>query len=106
MLYGLTAFPASIRAYGAESAFIQESLIRIDRYTRTTRAYYNLNRWVDVRADALGALFSASLAAYLVYAQNARVFNVGFSLNMAMGFTSKLNFWVRSLNRFEIEGTP
>ncbi|PBK67602.1 P-loop containing nucleoside triphosphate hydrolase protein [Armillaria solidipes] len=63
----------SIRAYGAESAFIQESLNRIDRYTRTIRAYYNLNRWVDVRADALG-------------------------------FTSKLNFWVRSLNSFEIEG--
>lgn len=94
----------SIRAYSAESAFIQESLNRIDRYTRTIRAYYNLNRWVDVRADALGALFLASLAAYLVYVQNARAFNVGFSLNMAIGFTSKLNFWVRSLNSFEIEG--
>ncbi|PBK89773.1 P-loop containing nucleoside triphosphate hydrolase protein [Armillaria gallica] len=94
----------SIRAYGAESASIQESPNRIDRYTRTTRAYYNLNRWVDVRADALGALFSASLAAYLVYAQNARAFNVGFSLNMAVGFTSKILFWVRFLNRFEIEG--
>ncbi|KAK0480781.1 hypothetical protein IW261DRAFT_1685339 [Armillaria novae-zelandiae] len=94
----------SIRAYGAESAFIQESLNRIDRYTRTTRSYYNLNRWVDVRADAIGALFSASLAVYLVYIQNARAFNVGFSLNMAVGFTNKILFWVRFLNRFEIEG--
>ncbi|KAK0459012.1 uncharacterized protein EV420DRAFT_1642713 [Desarmillaria tabescens] len=74
----------SIRAYGAENAFIQE--------------------WVYVRADALGALFSASLAAYLVYIQNARTFNVGFSLDMAVGFTSKILFWVRFLNRFEIEG--
>ncbi|KAK0496137.1 P-loop containing nucleoside triphosphate hydrolase protein [Armillaria luteobubalina] len=93
----------SIRAYGAESAFIQESLNRIDRYTRTTRAYYNLNRWVDVRADALGALFSASLAVYLVYIQNARAFNIGFSLNMAVGFTNKILLWVRIFNRFEIE---
>ncbi|KAK0220002.1 hypothetical protein IW262DRAFT_1381904 [Armillaria fumosa] len=93
----------SIRAYGAERAFIQESLNRIDRYTRTTRAYYNLNRWVDVRADALGALFSAGLAAYLVYIQNARAFNVGFSLNMAVGFTNKILLWVRLLNRFEVE---
>ncbi|KAK0192566.1 hypothetical protein F5146DRAFT_1040501 [Armillaria mellea] len=93
----------SIRAYGAQSAFIQESLNRIDGYTRTARAYYNLNRWVDIRADTLGALFSASLAAYLVYIQNARALNVGFALNMAVGFTSKLNHWVRSLNEFEIE---
>ncbi len=77
MLYELTAFLASIRAYGAESAFIQESLNRIDRYTRTTRAYYNLNRWVDVRADALGALFSASLAAYLVYARTLALSMLG-----------------------------
>lgn len=34
----------SIRAYGAQDAFKGESLTRIDRYTRTARTFYNLNR--------------------------------------------------------------
>jgi ABC-type multidrug transport system fused ATPase/permease subunit len=34
----------TIRAYGAEETFIQESLRRIDSYMRPTRSFYNLNR--------------------------------------------------------------
>lgn len=36
----------SIRAYGAQSAFKEESLKRIDRYTRPARTFYNLNLYV------------------------------------------------------------
>jgi ABC-type multidrug transport system fused ATPase/permease subunit len=35
----------SIRAYGAEEAFKVESYKRIDRYTRASRSFYNLNRY-------------------------------------------------------------
>lgn len=35
----------SIRAYGAQNAFKLESLLRIDRYTRAARTFYNLNRY-------------------------------------------------------------
>ncbi|KAH7905541.1 hypothetical protein BJ138DRAFT_1017581, partial [Hygrophoropsis aurantiaca] len=34
----------SIRAYGAEEAFKRESLVRIDRYTKCARMFYNLHR--------------------------------------------------------------
>lgn len=34
----------SIRAYGAEASFIAESRKRIDYYSRSARAFYNLNR--------------------------------------------------------------
>jgi hypothetical protein len=37
---------ASIRAYGAQLAFREESYKRIDRYTRAGRSFYNLNRQV------------------------------------------------------------
>lgn len=37
---------ASIRAYGAQSAFREESYKRIDRYTRAGRSFYNMNRQV------------------------------------------------------------
>lgn len=53
----------SIRAYGAEQQFKTESLKRVDKYTRPARAFYNLNRWISVRVDTLGGLFSAGLAA-------------------------------------------
>lgn len=57
----------SIRAYGAEESFIKESRKRIDYYTRSARTFYNLNRWISIRVDFLGGLFSSCLAAYLVY---------------------------------------
>jgi hypothetical protein len=35
----------SIRAYNAQQSFRSQSRIRIDRYVRASRAFYNLNRW-------------------------------------------------------------
>ena len=37
-------FKVSIRAYGAQHAFREESYRRIDKYTRSGRAFYNMNR--------------------------------------------------------------
>ncbi|KII93466.1 hypothetical protein PLICRDRAFT_35686 [Plicaturopsis crispa FD-325 SS-3] len=95
----------SIRAYGAQSKFKSESLYRIDRFSRAARMLYNLNRWVSVRVDALGGLFAASLAAYLVYGPKlVSASNTGFSLTMAIGFSSLILWWVRILNDFEVQG--
>ncbi|KAG2113689.1 ABC transporter type 1, transmembrane domain-containing protein, partial [Suillus clintonianus] len=77
----------SIRAYSAEDKFKQESLNRIDRYTKSGRMFYNLNRWVCVRIDVIGGVSSAGLAAYLVYGRGIHeASNIGFSLNMAGKF--------------------
>ncbi|KAI0638608.1 multidrug resistance-associated ABC transporter [Trametes polyzona] len=94
----------SIRAYGAQDQFRKESYRRIDRYVRAGRTFYNLNRWVSVRIEALGALFAACLAAYLVYGSHARAANTGFSLNMAVGFSGMILWWIRILNEFEVNG--
>lgn len=95
----------SIRAYGAEEAFKEESLNRIDRYTKSGRMFYNLNRWVCVRIDIIGGGFSAVLAAYLVYGRGVHeASNIGFSLNMAVGFSSMILWWVRILNEVEVSG--
>ncbi|KAF8213492.1 hypothetical protein K438DRAFT_1956873 [Mycena galopus ATCC 62051] len=94
----------SIRAYGAQNSIINISLDRIDKYTRTARTFYNLNRWVCIRIDVLGGLFAASLAYYLIYFQTYNPSNVGFSLNMAIGFSGMILWWVRVLNDFEIQG--
>ncbi|KAF9243723.1 hypothetical protein BU15DRAFT_71850 [Melanogaster broomeanus] len=94
----------SIRAYGAQKSFQESSLNRLDRYTKTGRVFYNLNRWVSVRLELVGALFTTALATYLVYGRSRDASNVGFSLNMTVGFSSLILNWVRTLNEVEVSG--
>jgi ABC-type multidrug transport system fused ATPase/permease subunit len=95
----------SIRAYGAQQSFKNESIVRIDRYTRAARTFYNLNRWICIRIDAIGGLFAAGLAGYLVYGRKlTTAADTGFTLNMAIGFSSMILWWVRVLNDFEVSG--
>ncbi|KAF9007748.1 P-loop containing nucleoside triphosphate hydrolase protein [Hymenopellis radicata] len=94
----------SVRAYGVQEAFINESLRRIDRYTRATRVFYDLNRWISIRIDSLGGIFAAALATYLVYFKDQEAGSTGFSLNLAIGFSGLIIWWVRILNMFEVQG--
>ncbi|KAF9078326.1 hypothetical protein BDP27DRAFT_1412327 [Rhodocollybia butyracea] len=95
----------SIRAYGVEESFKTEVRARIDRYSRPGRTYYNLNRWIDIRVDAISNIFSSALAAYLIYVVRATdASDIGFSLNMAVGFSGMILWWIRILNQFEVRG--
>ncbi|KAH9922615.1 uncharacterized protein B0H18DRAFT_1120791 [Fomitopsis serialis] len=110
----------SIRAYGAQEAFKKESYVRINRYTRASRTFWSLNRWVTIRISALGSFFAAALAAYLVYGKGITASNTGFSLNMAgQGYPSwsshslltsisriqrMILWWVRIFNELEVSG--
>ncbi|KAJ7185322.1 multidrug resistance-associated ABC transporter [Mycena filopes] len=94
----------SIRAFGAQSKTNVESLTKIDRYTRAARNYYDLNRWVGIRIDILGALFAASLTAYLVYIKQSSAGETGFLVNQAITFCELLLWTVRYVNEFEIQG--
>ncbi|KAH7097252.1 hypothetical protein BKA62DRAFT_751274 [Auriculariales sp. MPI-PUGE-AT-0066] len=94
----------SIRAYGAEDAFMQEVRHRIDAYTRAARSFYNLNRWISVRITLLGGLFSAGLAAYMLYVSKSDASTTGFSLSLTVAFSGMILWWTRSINEFEVEG--
>ncbi|KAK1228100.1 hypothetical protein PQX77_008871 [Marasmius sp. AFHP31] len=94
----------SIRAYGVEEDFKKESRSRINHYSRPARTFYNLNRWIDVRIDAIGNIFSTALAIYLVYVAQQNPSNTGYSLNMAVGFSGMILWWIRFVNMFEIRG--
>ncbi|ELU44863.1 ATP-binding cassette transporter [Rhizoctonia solani AG-1 IA] len=81
--------------------------------------------WIAIRMEALGALFSAGLAAWLVYGRNnSDASDAGFSLNTAIALSggilwvrvfsryiqirTKLNWiekkkWVRTLNEFQVQ---
>ncbi|PCH35560.1 multidrug resistance-associated ABC transporter [Wolfiporia cocos MD-104 SS10] len=92
----------SIRAYGAQDMFRRESYVRINRYTRASRTLWNLNQWASIRMESLGALFTSSLATYLVYGSSTSASNAGFSLTMAVGFSGIILWLVRNVNEFEV----
>lgn len=95
----------SIRAYGAQAKFKQDSMNKIDNYTRASLLNRDLNRWITIRVDALGSIFSSSLAAYFVYyVDRVTAANSGFELTLAVSFGSLLLTWVRMSNAFEVQG--
>ncbi|KAK0487292.1 P-loop containing nucleoside triphosphate hydrolase protein [Armillaria novae-zelandiae] len=96
----------SIRAYGAQEIYFQESMCRIDAYIRSATTFYDLHRWVSIRTDALAGIFTSSLAIYLVYGKgsNMSAANTGFSLAMAVSFSSLILVWVRIFNAVELHG--
>ncbi|VDC00900.1 unnamed protein product [Peniophora sp. CBMAI 1063] len=96
----------SVRAYGAQDAFREELHRRIDEYTRVARTNFNLNRWLSLRIDLIGGLFSAGLGAYLVYGPGSQLnlaSTVGFSLTMAVAFSRTLLWWMRIINSLELD---
>ncbi|KAE9393212.1 P-loop containing nucleoside triphosphate hydrolase protein [Gymnopus androsaceus JB14] len=73
----------SVRAYGVQDAFIVESLNRINYYSRASRVFWNLNRWIGVRLDLLG-----------IYDR--------FSLAQAVMFSTSILYYIRIVNRVQV----
>ncbi|KAI0644413.1 multidrug resistance-associated ABC transporter [Trametes meyenii] len=94
----------SIRAYGAQDQFKNESYLRVDRYSRAAFVYNALNRWVTIRLEAMGAFLTVFLAIYLVYITRLSASDSGFALTMAVGFSGIVLHWVRSINYLQISG--
>ncbi|KAE9402019.1 P-loop containing nucleoside triphosphate hydrolase protein [Gymnopus androsaceus JB14] len=94
----------SVRAYGVQRSVVEESLKRINYYSGPSVLYWNLSRWLNLRLDLLGNLFSAALAAYLVYVSHREASTTGFSLNMSVLFSSYLLYFIRNFSFFQVSG--
>ncbi|KAJ7091800.1 P-loop containing nucleoside triphosphate hydrolase protein [Mycena epipterygia] len=92
----------SVRAYGAQEAFINQSFSRLDNYSRAIRPYENLLNWISTRLDILGGCFEASLAAYMVYFSSSGAAETGFCLAQAAAFSGQILWLVYSANEFEL----
>ncbi|KAI0711031.1 P-loop containing nucleoside triphosphate hydrolase protein [Cerioporus squamosus] len=93
----------TIRAYGAQERFIWESYLKLNNYTRATRTYYNLNRWISLRLEMASAIAAASLAVYLVYGPGVNAVTTGFALSQAVGFGDMILWWLRMFNMVEVQ---
>ncbi|KAJ7246497.1 multidrug resistance-associated ABC transporter [Mycena rebaudengoi] len=92
----------SVRAYGAQEAFINQSFSRLDNYSRAIRPYENLLNWISTRLDILGGCFEASLAAYMVYLRSSGAAETGFCLAQAAAFSGQILWLVYAANEFEL----
>ena len=77
---------------------------RVNEYTRTALSFYHINRWISLRMDALGAILSGVISAYLVYGGQLDAGYAGFTLNIILSFTHVILVTVRFYNLLEIEG--
>ena len=102
-IFLICANTVTLRAYGVQSDYRAELRKRLDEYVRLSRMNYDLNRWINVRIDYLGTLFTASLATYLTYGAKVSAANVGFSLNRAVEFCQVVLYVVRLYNLFQVE---
>ncbi|KAH8101555.1 hypothetical protein BXZ70DRAFT_101862 [Cristinia sonorae] len=93
----------SIRAYGVQTAIKEESFVRIDKYTRTFRAFNEVNRWMSIRIETIGAAFAAGIAAYLAYGKAATASNTGFALSMTVGFCELIKHLIYAVNSMEVQ---
>lgn len=84
--------------------FSAELRKRIDKWARTAFTYYNINRWISIRIDSLGALFAGVVATYVTYSDQIDPGSAGFTLNVVLSFTGLILIWVRYYNLLEIEG--
>lgn len=95
---------ASIRAYGAQHLFSSLLKTRIDTLARAAYTFYDINRWIAVRIDALSGLFAACVSAYLVYGGRVSAGQAGFTISVVLGFSRQMTWWIRWYNLVEIEG--
>lgn len=94
----------SIRAYGAEAKVQRQLQVRADHYTQCATSMYNLNRWINIRVDVLGAIFSSGLAYYLLFGSTKYdSILIGFGLNQAVSVSEIILHWVKISNEFEVQ---
>ncbi|KAI5122631.1 hypothetical protein M0805_008718 [Coniferiporia weirii] len=92
----------SIRAYGAQNLFYSVLQERIDVHQRASLTFADINRWIAIRLDSLGAVFAGVVSTYLVYGGKVEAGTAGFTLSMVLLFTRLILYWVRLYNMLEI----
>lgn len=68
-----------------------------------SKTSYALNRWVAIRIDLLGAMFTAGLASYLYLKGEKSVAVIGFSLTMSLDFCNMILILVTWWNELEVQ---
>ncbi|KAI0270713.1 P-loop containing nucleoside triphosphate hydrolase protein [Gloeopeniophorella convolvens] len=93
----------SVRAYGAENMFREQLISRSNMYIHLSHNGFDVNRWLDIRMEALGSIFAAVVASGVVYGGILNGAYAGFALSQVLFFTTELFWFVRTVNMAEVE---
>lgn len=93
---------STIRAYGAQERFVQESNQRVDHNQMCYYPSTISNRWLAVRLELCGNLIVLSAALFAVFGSDHLDGGiVGLSLSYALSITATMNWMVRMSCEFE-----
>ncbi|BFZ13432.1 hypothetical protein BsWGS_16472 [Bradybaena similaris] len=92
---------ASIRAYGVQDRFVEESKLRVDNNLSFYFASIVANRWLGWYLEFIGNLIILAAALFAVLSTDLEAGLVGLSVSYASQVTGSLNYLVRMFSDLE-----
>ncbi|KAG0027521.1 hypothetical protein BGZ81_005507 [Podila clonocystis] len=94
---------STIRAFGAESRFMEEVLVKLDNNNTPYYFLWMCNRWLSVRVDFMGSMVSFIAGILILISENRLVERwAGVSLGSAMNFMGLIYWLVRIYTEMEM----
>ncbi len=95
---------ATIRAYGVQRRFVQESNARVDVNDRVYHHLWSVNRWLAVRLQLLGAAIVGMVGAYLLFTLgHVPGQTAGLVLLFSSQFSDNMNTLIRQQATLEMD---
>ena len=85
----------TIRAYGDESRFMQDSHLKVNTHNRPFIFLWATNRWLAFRMDVAGALVSFFAGVFVITSSTIDAGAAGLALSYAITFTQNVLWLVR-----------
>lgn len=94
---------ATIRAFGATQAFMDQMHIHVDDLSKARRYFWIANRWLGLQMSLIGIMFSFGTGVVLLHSGSAIVDPplFGFALTFSMRFSSVIFKAVNGFGAFE-----
>lgn len=86
---------STIRAYGDSGRFIRNVFRLIDTNNRPFLSLWQVNRWLSVRVDVLGALVTLTACLFVVLSKGIDAALAGFVVSFAIGIADRTLWLVR-----------
>lgn len=93
----------TIRAYAKTQVYMREMYTRIDRHAQTAWHLWLLNRWLALRMSVIGAVFSTTTAALVVYTPTISAAMAGFAISFAMQYNYAISMGLRFYADLEMD---
>ncbi|KAI5309048.1 hypothetical protein KEM55_004209, partial [Ascosphaera atra] len=92
----------SIRAFGKAQTYIKRMTAHVDTHASTYWHLWLFNRWLGIRIDAVGAVFTTLTAAAIVYVNGIDASLAGFALGYALRYTTNIAWLLRYYANVEL----